>query len=355
MIHRLARKHYFEIEKNRYPLSPITHDPSITYLNLNINSLSSEAYKFYPKTKNHSLANQYIKTLLLLSNIDEKTSSLSEKNILFSQGSTEAIDLIIRTFCEPKEEFIQVTSPTFPYYAYRAMIENVSVIDIPLEGEDLNKLNIEQILSNPGKVLFLCSPNNPTGTALDLKQLEEIISQFPGIIVFDEAYAEWNHQPTCAEWIKKYDNLIILRTLSKIWGLAGVRCGITITNENIIDTLSFAQTMFSFPSSSADLVSKKLKETDQILSYCSKVAELRRDFLQFLSSLSFVEKVYPGVANFIFAKYKNASAVESHLRKTNILVSNTSSQVPQTLRISIGTEEEMLRLQSALKEFNQER
>ncbi len=339
MIHRLSRRHYFEIEKNRWRIAS-EKDSSFTYLNLNINSQCRDPYVFYPPLRNGRLASTYLQEVL--------RSDLKEESLLFTQGSTESIDLIIRAFCEPGKDSILVTPPTFPYYAYRARIENVHVETSPLRGDDLNELNVSEILASSAKVLFLCSPNNPVGTLLNLDSVEQVIREFSGIVVLDEAYIEWTNQPTCIEWVKKYDHLIVLRTFSKIWGLAGARCGATVADQSIIDTLSFVQPMFGFSDSSADLVLSKLKKPEALVADKSAVELLRQDFFNFLQNLPFVEKVYPGVANFLLVAFHDAEAVEQRLLRERILVSNASHQVPNTLRISIGSEEEMQRIKHVL-------
>ena len=351
MVHKLARKHFLPMGAKSYPVTLYGDDPHLCYLNLNINSLSSDPYKFYPELKNDALARRYLEILGKLSQTDRSSLCLKEENILFTQGSAEAIDLIIRVFCEPQKESILITSPTFPYYSYRASIENVTITDIPLLGENYNRLNTEAILASTAKVLFLCSPNNPVGTVLDPDEVKKIIEGFAGIVVLDEAYVEWTDRKSYVEWVQKYENLIVLRTFSKIWGLAGVRCGIVIAQKGAIDALRLSQTLFSFPQSSVDLLMAKMDEVDKIMDYKREMIELREDFCQFLENQQCVKKIYPGEGNFLLIKFHDAHKTEKHLLNKKILTSNASNQVAETLRVSIGSSEEMVRLKSALKEM----
>lgn len=352
MIHKLARTHYFPFEEKAYPISQVQEDESVSYLNLNINNLSHSSYRLYPQLKNDRLARKYLHALSVLSHASLERVPLAEDNLLFSQGSAEAIDLIIRVFCEPGKDAVMITSPTFSYYAYRAALENVSVVDVPLEGPDLNVLNVGEILNQPAKVLFLASPNNPVGTLLDLKVVEEIVQRFRGIVVMDEAYIEWTSQSTCAGWVLKYDNLIILRTFSKMWGLAGVRCGVSIATKSAIDTLRLAQPMFSFPDSSAEIVMDKMNDVERLFGYKMRMDRYRVDFFDFLMKLEFVERVYPGEANFLLVKFRDEKKVQLHLLREKILVSSAAHQVPNTLRISIGSRVEMERVKNQLMEMS---
>lgn len=351
MFHKLARTHLINLESKRYSISFDKGFDSFSYLNLNINSLSSGPYKTYPPLKDHSLAHDYIKTLRNLFYLSKESSLLNENHIFFTNGSTESIDLIIRTFCEPAKDAVIITPPTFSYYAYRALIENIEFINIPLLGENLNQLDIPNILKQKqAKVLFLCSPNNPVGTTLDPKEIKTIIRKFPGIVVVDEAYIEWTVAKSCIQWLADYENLIILRTFSKIWGLAGARAGVTISSPDIIDTLHFLQNMFSFPKSTADLVQEKMKEYKLVLSHKAQVKEQREQFYNFLIGLKITEKVYPGTANFLLAQFYDEKRVEKLLYDAKILVNNCSNQIPRALRISIGTPEEMECLEKVLNE-----
>jgi histidinol-phosphate aminotransferase len=218
-------------------------------------------------------------------------------------------------------------------------------------GEDYNILNEPEILKCHAKILFLCSPNNPVGSLLDIKAIESIIQKFQGIVVIDEAYIEWTNQPSCSEWVVKYDHLIVLRTFSKIWGLAGIRCGVVIAHPSAIDTLQLSQTLFGFPDSSADLVSEKIKKFDVIFQYKEQMDIDRANLISFLSQLQFVDKIYPGAANFLLVKFTNEAKVAEHLFRAGILVSDASSLVCRSLRISIGTAEEMNRLKYCLEQL----
>ncbi len=341
MFHKLARKHYSLLSEQSYPVS---YGQEGVYLNLNINSNSQNPYKLYPEQNNLALKEKYLKILHHFS----QEALLKKEQIQFAQGTADAIDLIIRVFCEPSEDSILVTNPTFSYYAYRARVQNVLVQDVPLLGNNLNLLNVEKIILSSAKVLFLATPNNPVGTSLNLFQIEEILQGFQGIVVVDEAYIEWTKNSSALKWIGKYDHLIVLRTFSKIWGLAGVRCGALIADESIIRAITLTQNLFPLPTPIADLVYSHLDDLKTLAQDAAQMHDLKRDFINFLRTLKMVKKVYPGDANFLLIEFQKAELVEKKLGEAKILVTNGSYALPNTLRISIGTPSQMCLLKKNL-------
>lgn len=339
MFHPLVRKHLQPFAKRCYPLPSYMPGSDIAYLNFNINSYSSNPYKFYPNLGDTTVATKFIQVL---------QAQVKEENIFFSQGSAGAIDLIIRSFCEPGIDSIVVTSPTFLYYSYRATLENVGTIDVPLLGENYDQLNVHGINQQQGKVLFLCTPNNPVGTCLQPDQIETILLNFKGLVVVDEAYIEWTKRASFVSQINKYENLIVLRTFSKIWGLAGARCGAVIAPASIINVLKLTQTMFGLPESSAKVLLSQMDKSEELLEDREQMISLKEDLTRFLEPLNFVKKVYPGEANFLLVAFVDAKRVAAHLQEKKILVQDTTNQVRNTLRISMGTKNEMEQLKVAL-------
>jgi len=348
MFHKLVRRHLKELESKRYPITDTSRFNSFSHLHLNINSLSTHPYTTYPPLKNNAIALSYIQVLSRLGYLPEENPFLREDHILFTHGSVESIDLILRTFCEPGKEAILVTPPTFGYYGYRAAIDNIPVVQVPLMGENFNLLNVERILSESAKVVFLCNPSNPVGTLLNPHELKTIVENFKGIVVVDEAYIEWTDADSCVEWVARHNNLIILRTFSKIWGLAGARVGVTIADPSIIEALHFSQTMFTFSINTAELIEEKMKEYEAVISHKAQIKKLRERFHQFLVEKPETQKVYPGAANFLLVQFDDEKKVEQRLYDAKILVSNCSHLVSRSLRISIGTEQEMISVEEAL-------
>lgn len=344
-----VRKHFHSLQISPTPSMPSDASDPASFLNLNINSFSETSYKFYPNTEDQQLALQYLE---FLKNNAGNDFALTPDNILFTQGSAEGVDLLIRAYCEPKEDSITVAMPTFPYYAYRASIENVAVHLTSLEGPDYTELDINKILGFCSKLLFLCSPNNPVGTVLQIEQVETLLQSYNGLVVVDEAYLEWSNSDSFVPLIQKYDNLIILRTFSKIWGLAGVRCGVVIGNKKMVDPLRIVQTPFSFPDTSKNILLSKFKDISLHAQHKIMASTMRQELAQFLTTINFVKRVFPSQANFLFVQVQDADTLTKHLLKANILIKNVSDQVPNAVRISIGTDQEMSRLYLALQDFD---
>ena len=167
----------------------------MSHLHLNINSFSKDCHRCYSDERAvEALMLEYLRILPCISNLESEKEILSVEQALFTRGSAEAIDLMIRSYCEPGQEAIIITPPTFPYYAERAQLENVKVHEIPLQGQFYSELDSEAILSTPSKLLFLCSPNNPVGKVLRREQVERLLQSYSGLIVVDEAYLEWSRE-----------------------------------------------------------------------------------------------------------------------------------------------------------------
>ncbi|OGN54397.1 MAG: hypothetical protein A2Y28_00015 [Chlamydiae bacterium GWC2_50_10] len=349
MFHKLARKHLLMLKNITTAIPGYSNRSDSIVLNLNLNNFSSDKYRFYPESNVDSVLLKYLSCLDGFGHIKLNKTSLKIEDLFLSSGSAGAIDLIIRGFCEPNQDSVIIASPAFPYYSHRAHLENVSVIDIPLLGENYDTLNIDKILAHEAKILFLCSPNNPVGTLLKQSEVETILKNFAGIVIMDEAYIEWSNYPSYVEWIKKYDNLIVLRSFSKFWGLAGVRAGMVIASTPIVSVLHLIKTMFSFPQSSFDLLINKINEIGIHLEYKNKMIKERNKLCEFLANMDLVVRVFPSEANYLLVQFHDEKAVFQTLLDSNIFVANSSMQVPHSLRISIGLEEEMDSLKIALK------
>lgn len=267
------------------------------------------------------------------------------ENILIGNGSDEIIDLVQRVFCEPNEDKIIICPPTYGMYEVYANINNLEIISIPLT-EDF-QLNTEAILAQNAKILYLCSPNNPTGNSL--KNLEYIIENFNGVVFLDEAYIDFSEQPSFVSKIKKYPNLIVSQTFSKARGLAAVRVGIAYANETIISVMNKVKPPYNVSQLNQEAAVQSLARDDEFKSNVQLIKSERELLKQSLLALDFVTKIYPSDANFLLAEMENATAIYNSLIEQQIITRNRSSVVENTIRITIGTPRENQQLVYALQ------
>lgn len=267
------------------------------------------------------------------------------ENILIGNGSDEIIDLVQRVFCEPNEDKIIICPPTYGMYEVYANINNLKIISIPLT-EDF-QLNTEVILAQNAKILYLCSPNNPTGNSLG--NLEYIIKNFKGIVFLDEAYIDFSEQPSLVSKIKQFPNLIVSQTFSKARGLAAVRIGIAYANETIISVMNKVKPPYNVSQLNQEAAVQSLASDDEFKSNVQLIKTERELLKQSLLALDFVTKIYPSEANFLLVEMENATAIYNSLIEQQIITRNRSSVVENTIRITIGTPRENQQLVYALQ------
>ena len=268
------------------------------------------------------------------------TDTLSPENILFTVGSCEGIDLLLRSFAEPNQDQIIVTDPSFPAYEHWGLIHNLKVKKIPLRGENYNRLSVPDILKEKSSMLFLCNPNNPTSTVLDLDILEELCMTYKGLLVVDEAYIEFSDIPSLVHQIHRFKNLVVLRTLSKAWGLAAARCGAVIAHPSVINTLRYVQIPFGFCSPSQEIVRERCDHPDMMFESWKKIREERDILVEKLSDHDSVERILPSHSNFIFVILKDFERTTRELQVNKIFVVDCSRQIPNGIRVTVGTREE---------------
>ncbi|MCB0362867.1 MAG: histidinol-phosphate transaminase [Bdellovibrionales bacterium] len=277
---------------------------------------------------------------------------VNSDQILMSRGSDEAIDVLIRTFCEPGQSAVVVHPPTFEIYAHLARIQGTRVIEVPLDiNFDLDHLQMRKVLFelNP-QIIFLCSPNNPTGSCLSLNRMEELISaaREKCLVVVDEAYVEFSQQESWVKRLSEFPNLVVLRTLSKYWGAAGLRCGVAIADPLIIAELKKVLAPYPIAQPLVDLIKAHLKNSPPSL---ENLIVNRERIIQCLSSMSCVTKVWPSDANFILVRFLDASWAYKELLKLGMRVRNRSHLWPNSLRISLGFEKETKNLMESLAQL----
>ena len=277
---------------------------------------------------------------------------LPAENIFLGNGSDEAIDLCFRVFCTPGRDNAVAIAPSYGMYAVAADINDVQMRSVPL-GADFG-LPAEALLAACDahtRLLFLCSPNNPSGNAFDPAELEEIIRRFPGIVVLDEAYADFSAKGSLRAKVLEYPNLIVLQTLSKAYGLAGLRLGMAFADAYVIRLMSMVKYPYNINQAALELVSQALKQPVE-----AKVAETvaqRRRVAAALPAYGFVRRVWPSDANFLLVQVDDADALYAHLLADGIIVRNRTRVrgCAGCLRITIGLPSENDKLLASLDRY----
>ncbi len=284
-----------------------------------------------------------------------KIKGLPIQNIFLGNGSDEAIDILFRAFCNPGVDNIIICPPTYGMYEVSANINDVKIIKIPLTAEEF-QLDTENILKaiNPNtKLIFVCCPNNPTGNGVKWDSVKRILENFKGIVVIDEAYINFARYRSLIPELLNYPNLIILQTLSKAWGLAGLRVGMAFASEPIIDIFNRIKPPYNINSVSQKLVLEALENTDKVNAWIKTIVEEREKLSSEISKLGFVLKVYPSEANFLLVKTKDATALYNYLVLKEIITRDRSKVelCEGCLRITIGTKEQNELLLNTLKQW----
>lgn len=345
-INQLVRKNIRELHPYSSARSEFKGNASIL-LDANENPFGS------PLTQNF---NRYPDPLQV--HLKEKLAALNgvaPDDICIGNGSDQLIDLIIRIFCRPEKDAVMVCPPTFKMYEVAAAVNDAKIKRVMLD--DSFQVNADNILSTAGtdtRLIFLCSPNNPTGNNMKRGEMEKIINHFNGMVVVDEAYIHFSTQPSLLNLVKENNNLIVLQTLSKDWGMAGLRIGMAFADKVVIDWLTRTKTPYNINGASQELVLDALEHGgEQVREWRREIVHQRRYLSNELAQLSFVKKVYPSDANFVLARFENGQEVYDYLCSAGIIVRNQSSQpgLDNCLRITAGTPEENQALISELKKF----
>ena len=276
------------------------------------------------------------------------------RNIFLGNGSDEAIDLLFRAFCNPGIDNVITLPPTYGMYEVSANVNDVAVRKIKLLANfQLDLESIAEAIDEHTKIIFICSPNNPTGNSLDREAIETILVNFNGLVVIDEAYINYSKQKSFIQELTEYPNLVVLQTLSKAWGLAGLRIGMAFASEEIIEVFNKIKPPYNINEASQKLVLEALKHTDQVNEWIKKTVSEREILVKELSMLALVLKIHPSDANFILVETTDPNGIYQHLVNQGIIVRNRSKveRCEGCLRITIGTPEENITLLNALKTF----
>lgn len=272
-----------------------------------------------------------------------KIKGVPAENIFIGNGSDEGIDLAFRIFCDPVKDNVIICPPTYGMYEVSANINNVNIKKVNLTRDF--QLDVKAILDSVDehtKLLFICSPNNPTSNNMNRQDVEMLLNNFPGIVIIDEAYINYSKQKTFIQELTEYPNLVVMQTLSKAWGLAALRIGLCYASMDIIDLFNKVKPPYNINEASQELAMEALQNIEQVNNWITEVVAERALLEIKLSRLSFVENIYESDANFILIKVKDADALYSFLTEKGIVVRNRSKEVlcENCLRITVGTPDE---------------
>ncbi len=315
-------------------------------LDANENSLGSPLTKWY---------NRYPDPYQL--KVKEKMAfvkQIAANQIFLGNGSDECIDILFRTFCEPGKDNIIICPPTYPMYEVGANINDIAIQKAPLLPDyQLNVAHIEQLVNERTKIIWICSPNNPTGNSLDRIDIETILNHFDGIVVVDEAYINFSKQKSFVQSLIDYPNLVVLQTLSKAWGLAGLRLGMCFASPEIIGYMNKVKAPYNINMVTQDLALQALEEVGQVNDMIQLLVDMRIALAEVIASMPHVIKVFPSDTNFLFVKIPHARKLYEYLLTQGIIVRDRSllELCEDSLRITVGTEQENTALVDAMYQW----
>lgn len=277
------------------------------------------------------------------------------QQIFLGNGSDEAIDLLFRIFCEPVRDNVIICPPTYGMYEVCADTNNVNCKTVPLQDDyQLDLEGIAGAIDDFTKLVFICSPNNPTGNSIHRNDIELLLNNFDGLVVIDEAYINYSRHRSFIPELKDYPNLVVLQTFSKAWGLAGLRLGMAFASEEIINYFNKVKYPYNIGEHTQALALQALDNIEQVNSWIKTTVQEKEKLSAQLQSLPLTQTVYASDANFILVRMNNADQVFDYLVDKGIIVRNRSKIMlcEDSLRITIGTAAENEQLITALKAYN---
>ena len=274
--------------------------------------------------------------------------------IMLGVGSDEPIDLVFRIFCEPGIDNVVAINPTYGMYGVCADINNVAYRQVNLNDDfSLDAQKVLDACDANTKVIFLCSPNNPTGNSLDRGEIEKIVTGFDGIVVIDEAYIDFSAEPSWLASLDQYPNIIVLQTFSKAWGMAALRCGMAFAHEEIIAFFNKVKYPYNLNLLTQEAVLKQVENVEQKNKWVETLLKERIGMINHLQALPMVKHIYPTDANFVLVKVEDANKAYQYLVEKGIIVRNRNSVTlcQGCLRITVGTPAENQELLTALQQM----
>ena len=315
-------------------------------LDANENSLGSPLTKWYNRYPDPY--QQKLKDKLAF------VKQIAANQIFIGNGSDECIDILFRTFCEPGKDNIIICPPTYPMYEVSANINDIAIQKAPLLSDyQLNLAHIEQLVNPNTKIIWICSPNNPTGNSLDRIDIETILNHFEGIVVVDEAYINFSKQKSFVQSLIDYPNLVVLQTLSKAWGLAGLRLGMCFASPQVIGFMNKVKAPYNINIVTQELALQALEEVGQVNDMIKLLVDMRIALAEVIGSMPHVIQVFPSDTNFILVKIPKARQLYEYLLSQGIIVRDRSALelCEDSLRITVGTEQENTLLVDAMYEW----
>lgn len=304
----------------------------MVFLDANENPFETQTNR-YPDPKQRNL-----KELLIA-----QRPGLQQEQLLIGNGSDEVLDLLVRAFCAPGKDAMITLPPTYGMYKVLAGINDIENIEVPLDTNfQPNVAAILDSVSARTKILFLCSPNNPTGNSITASAIEAIIEQFPGLVVIDEAYIDFSDAPSWTTRLNDFPNLVVTQTLSKAYGMAGIRVGLCFASPEIINILNTIKPPYNVNELSQQYAMERLSQPEIIQEEVAMIKEQRTWLQQQLQEIPFVSELLPTKANFILIRVDNADLRYQQMISEGIVLRNRSTQFgcENTLRITVGTPEE---------------
>lgn len=316
------------------------------FLDANENSLGSPLKKWYnryPDPHQKSLKEKLA-----------QVKGISTEHIFLGNGSDECIDLLYRCFCNPGKDNVIICPPTYGMYEVSANINDIVVKKIALlPNFQLDLSGIEDAIDEQTKLIWICSPNNPTGNSLNRIDIETLLNNFKGLVIVDEAYINFSKQKSFVQELTEYPNLVVLQTLSKAWGLAGLRLGMAFASASIIEILNRVKPPYNINQATQELVLTALEEVGQVNDMIRLLVDMRDALAEVFASMPTVETVYPSDANFILVKIKDARAVYEFLLTKGIVLRDRSNVqlCDDCLRITVGSEQDNTLLVDAMQDW----
>jgi histidinol-phosphate aminotransferase len=305
------------------------------FLDANENSLGSPLLKWYNRYPDPHQRK--------LKEAIKDVKNIDTENIFLGNGSDECIDILYRVFCNPGKDNVIICPPTYGMYEVSANINDVEVRKASLtEDFQLDLIHLENLVDANTKIIWICSPNNPTGNSINRKDIETVLNNFSGIVVIDEAYINFARQRTFTADLKEYPNLVIMQTFSKAWGLAALRLGMAFASAEIIQLMNKVKPPYNINLTTQELALQALGNMEQVNEMILLIADMREALIDVLLTVPGVIKVFPSDANFLLIKLKEAKKVYEFLLTRGVVVRDRSNVqlCEDCLRVTIGTEKE---------------
>ena len=318
------------------------------FLDANENSLGSvtdEVHNRYPDPLQSDLKNE----IAALENI-------AANQIFLGNGSDECINVLIQCFCVSGKDKVVILPPTFSMYEHAAHVMNIGITEVFLKDETF-QLNVDEILTqskdNAVKIIFICSPNNPTGNLMNEQAIETVLNSFNGLVVIDEAYQDFAGNKSWVTRLNEFENLVVINTFSKAWGMADARLGMLFANKEIIQYLNIIKMPYNVTQHTINLALEALNKLDVKNQFINELLSGRKWLENQMKEIKFIYKIYPSDANFILFKVEDANALYKYLLSKKVIVRNRDKAplLKGCLRVSVGTAAENSKFIEALKEY----